>query len=112
MDMLTHIVATGLALSVPTSQVGVASWYGKENRTSCTGKRLSNTKPEAAHKTIPLGTNVRVTSLTTLKCTVVTIVDRGPYTKGRILDLNGKAASLIGIDKKGIDKVKIEWVKK
>ena len=109
--MLTHIVATGLALSAPHTQVGVASWYGKENKISCTGKRLSHIVPQAAHKTIAIGTVVKVTSLSTGKCTVVTIVDRGPYTKGRILDLNIKAATQIGIDKKGISKVKIEWKK-
>lgn len=107
--MLTHIVAASLALAAPNTQVGVASWYGKENYKSCTGKRLNHSKPEAAHKTIPLGTKVKVTSLSTKKSIVVTIVDHGPYTKGRILDLNVKAANLIGIHKKGVDKVKLEW---
>lgn len=110
-NMLTHIVATSLALSAPHTQVGVASWYGKENKTSCTGTRLSHIVPQAAHKTIAIGTIVKVTSLTTGKCTIVTIVDRGPYTKGRILDLNIKAATQIGINEKGIIKVKIEWKK-
>lgn len=109
--MLTHIVTTGLLFAPVQSQVGTASWYGKENRTSCTGKRLGHTVPEAAHKTIPLGTKVKVTSLSTRKSVVVTIVDHGPYTKGRILDLNIKAATSIGIKKKGIDKVKLEWRK-
>ena len=110
--MLTHVVAAGLALSTPHTQVGVASWYGKENYKSSTGKRLSHLKPEAAHKTIPIGTKVKVTSLSTRKCIVVTVVDRGPYTKGRILDLNIKAAKQIGIGKKGIDRVKLEWSRK
>ena len=107
--MIPHVVAVGLALATPTSQVGVASWYGKENRTSCTGKRLYHSKLEAAHKSIPLGTKVRVTSLSTKKSVVVTIVDRGPYTKKRILDLNVKAANAIGIRKKGVDKVRLDW---
>ena len=107
--MIPHVVAVGLALATPTTQVGVASWYGKENRTSSTGKRLSHSRPEAAHRTIPLGTKVRVTSLTTRKSVVVTIVDRGPYTKKRILDLNIKAANDIGIRKKGVDKVRLDW---
>lgn len=109
--MLTHIVTAGILLSPVQSQVGTASWYGKENHTSCTGKRLSHSKPEAAHKTIPLGTKVKVTSLSSGKSTIVTIVDHGPYTKGRILDLNLKAATSIGIKKKGIDRVKLEWKK-
>lgn len=107
--MLTHVVAAGLALLAPHTQVGVASWYGKENYKSSAGKRLSHSKPEAAHKTIPLGTKVKVTSLSTRKSVVVTIVDRGPYTKKRILDLNIKAANDIGIRKKGIDKVRLDW---
>lgn len=110
--MLTQVIAVGLALSSPHTQVGVASWYGKENRISCEGKKLSLQRLEAAHRTIPIGTKVKVTSLSTKKCTVVTIVDRGPYTKGRILDLNFKAAKQIGIDKKGIDRVKLEWKKR
>ena len=109
--MLTHIIATGLLFSPVQSQVGTASWYGKENHTSCTGKRLSHSKPEAAHKTIPLGTKVKVTSRSSGKSTVVTIVDHGPYTKGRILDLNLKAAVSIGIKNKGVDRVKLEWKK-
>jgi rare lipoprotein A len=109
--MLTHIVTAGMLFSPVQSQVGTASWYGKENRTSCTGKRLSHSKLEAAHKTIPLGTKVKVTSLSSRKSVVVTIADRGPYTKGRILDLNVKAATSIGIKNKGIDRVKLEWKK-
>ena len=107
--MIPHVVAVGLVLATPTTQVGVASWYGKENRTSSAGKRLSHSRPEAAHRSIPLGTKVRVTSLSTRKSVVVTIVDRGPYTKKRILDLNIKAANDIGIRKKGIDKVRLDW---
>lgn len=112
--MLTHVVAASLALSSFHTQVGVASWYGKENKVSCVGKRLSHVRFEAAHKSIPIGTKVRVTSLTTNKSVVVTIVDRGPYTKKRILDLNVKAADAIGIRKKGVDKVRLdlEWKKR
>jgi rare lipoprotein A len=91
-----------------STQVGMASWYGKENSHSCTGKRLTNSAPALAHKSLPLGTWVRVTSTRTKRSVVAIVEDRGPYCKKRIADLNRIAARILGFEKMGITKVKIE----
>jgi len=89
-------------------QKGVASWYGRENTVSCTGKRLQRYTPAAAHRHLPLGSWVKVTSHVSRKSVVVRIEDRGPYTKNRIIDLNYVAAKQLGITRKGIDRVTLE----
>jgi rare lipoprotein A len=88
---------------------GLASWYGKENKTSSCGKPLHNKTYAAAHRTYPIGAKIRVTYLK--KSIIVVIEDRGPYLKSRIIDLNYLAAKKLGIIKKGIVKVKIEKIK-
>ena len=89
---------------------GVASWYGKENRISSTGKPLNPKLFAAAHRHLPIGSKVKVTSIRTKKSVVVTIEDRGPYAKSRIIDLNYLAAKQLGILKCGITKVKLERI--
>lgn len=88
-------------------QHGVASWYGTENKKSCHGKRLTNNVPAAAHKTLPIGSWIKITSVKTNKSVIAIVEDRGPYVKGRIVDLNKNAASKLGITKTGIDFVRI-----
>ncbi len=104
--MLTETVASA---SIP--EMGIASWYGKENYKSCTGKKLDHQKPALAHKTIPLGTIVKITDIKTKKSVVAVVEDRGPYVKGRIADLNIPAAKELGILKCGIAKVTLEKLK-
>jgi len=99
-----------LTLTAYSSETGMASWYGSENTRSSTGKKLTNTTPAAAHRTLPIGTKVKVTSLKTKKSVIVLIEDRGPYTKKRIVDLNKIAAKQLGIIKQGITRVVIEIV--
>lgn len=89
---------------------GMASWYGRENRISSTGKPLNRKLCAAAHKHLPIGTKVKVTSIRTNKSVVVVIEDRGPYAKSRIIDLNYLAAKQLGIVKCGITKVKLERI--
>ena len=89
---------------------GVASWYGRENRISSTGKPLNPKLFAAAHRYLPIGSKVKVTSIRTKKSVVVTIEDRGPYAKSRIIDLNFLAAKQLGIIKCGITKVKLERI--
>lgn len=92
------------------TQVGVASWYGCENTRSATGKRLTRHLPAVAHKTLPIGSKVRITSHRTRKSVVAVVEDRGPYTKGRIVDLNLIAARKLGITQSGIAKVTLEKI--
>lgn len=102
------LLAMLLLPSMAFGQVGMASWYGPENSVSSTGKRLSRSTPAVAHKTLPIGTRIRITALRSKKSVVAVVEDRGPYTKKRIVDLNRVAASKIGMLKDGITKVKLE----
>jgi len=110
MKTLATVMMIVLSGSAEAKQTGIASWYGKENRKSCTGKVLNHTVPAAAHKTLPIGSWVKITSNRTKKYVVAVIEDRGPYIKGRIVDLNKPAAALLGITKSGIDHVTIERI--
>lgn len=88
---------------------GVASWYGYEsgNRTAM-GTRFNPMALTAAHRTLPLSTKVKVTNVDNHKSVVVTINDRGPYAKGRIVDLSLASAKALGI--KGVGHVELEAV--
>lgn len=87
--------------------VGVASYYGKKfhGRKTASGEIYDMYKLTAAHRTLPFGTRVLVTNLANGKSVVVKINDRGPFIKGRIIDLSYEAARRIGIT--GLGKVKL-----
>lgn len=88
-------------------QQGQASWYGPgfHNRLTANGERYDMNALTAAHKTLPFGTLVRVKSVSTGKSVVVRINDRGPYAKGRIIDLSRAAAEQLGVKNHGVYKV-------
>lgn len=88
-------------------------YHDKYNgKPTASGELFSNSKYTAAHKTLPFGTQLRVTNLQNNKSTQVKINDRGPFTKGRDLDLSKKAFMEITDNKnKGLLDVKIELVK-
>jgi rare lipoprotein A len=92
-------------------QKGIASWYGKENTKSCCKKPLNNNIPGLAHKHLPIGTYVKITSLRTKRTVIAVVQDRGPYTKNRIADLNYVAAKQLGMIKDGITQVSLEVIK-
>ncbi len=94
----------------PAVQHGKASWYGKafHGRPTASGERYDMHAPTAAHKTLPFGTRVRVTNLDNGKQTVVRINDRGPFVKGRIIDLSYGAAKKIQMLQAGVVRVKLE----
>lgn len=91
-------------------EVGIASWYGKDFH----GKRTSSGTPynmhsySAAHKTLPIPTYVKVTNLENGKSVNVRVDDRGPFSKGRIIDLSYQVAKDLGVIAKGTAKVKVE----
>jgi len=92
-------------------QVGTASVYARRfgGRKMADGTRLDLNDHVAASRTLPLGTEARVTNLETGRSTRVTIQDRGPYAKSRILDLTPAAAETIGITpKEGVAKVEVQ----
>jgi rare lipoprotein A len=95
---------------VKTRQVGLASWYGKphQGRKTASGERFSRQQLTAAHRTLPLGTKVKVTNLRTKQQVVVKINDRGPYGGGRrIIDLSEVAAKRIGLLEHGTERVEL-----
>lgn len=97
--------------AVGYSETGIASWYGSEsgNRTAM-GTRFNPQGLTAAHKTLPLPTKVRVTNLRNGRSVNVVVNDRGPFRKGRIIDLSHGAAKKIGLDKQGLGKVRVEYL--
>jgi rare lipoprotein A len=85
---------------------GIASVYS-DHRTA-SGERFSARALTAAHRTLPFGTRVRVTSVRTGRSAIVRINDRGPFIRGRIIDLSPAAAAHIGLTKKmGVTKVEV-----
>ena len=91
-------------------QVGVASWYGPgfHGRLTASGERFDQNDLTAAHRNLPLGSEVRVTNLENGRTVTVEINDRGPYVKNRVLDLSKAAARRLGIIENGVAKVRIE----
>jgi rare lipoprotein A len=95
---------------VVVAQVGIASWYGRwfRGRLTANGEIFDDTKLTAAHRTLPLATQVRVTNLENGKSIEVKVNDRGPYIAGRVLDLSTRAAQVLGMEKEGLALVRIE----
>jgi rare lipoprotein A len=102
-------VPNGLGKPVST-EIGLASWYGPPyaGRKGADGTVYDQNAMTAAHLTLPMGTMVRVTNLTTNQSVVVKITDRGPFVRGRIIDLSLAAAKATGVYRAGVAKVKVE----
>ncbi|MGF1748528.1 septal ring lytic transglycosylase RlpA family protein [Vibrio cionasavignyae] len=89
---------------------GLASWYGSKfhGRLTASGEKYNMRALTAAHKTLPFGTVVRVINTENNKSVDVKINDRGPYVKGRTIDLSQKAFEKVGSIKQGVVPVRIE----
>lgn len=89
---------------------GVATWYGKDfhGKKTASGKKFNMYGLTAAHKTLKLGSKVKVINVNNGKSVVVEITDRGPYVKGKVIDLSKAAAIKIDMLKKGNQRVKIK----
>ena len=96
----------------PFTQTGIASWYGNnfKGRKMADGHRYDPGDFTAAHRTLPLGTMLRVTALRTGLSIVVRVNNRGPFIKGRIIDLSTAAARKLDMMRSGIARVRIEVV--
>lgn len=106
---LLTLAATGLTFSAPAEaapQCGKASWYALYSRTA-SGEMMNPNLLTAAHKSLPFGTKVRVTNIKNGKSVVVRINDRGPFIKGRVIDVSKGAARKIGMVKSGVASVKV-----
>ena len=99
---------------VKRAEVGWASWYGEKfhGRHTASGEVYDMYRLTAAHKTLPLGTSVMVTRINNGKSVEVTINDRGPFVKGRIIDLSYAAARALEMVEEGVAKVRVEVLDK
>ena len=91
-------------------ETGIASWYGKEfaGKPTANGEIFDPSVVSAAHKTLPMPSAVRVTNLENGRSMVIRINDRGPFIAGRIIDLSREAARLLGFQKKGVARVRVQ----
>ncbi len=96
------------------TETGMASYYSDkfEGKTTASGELYRSSKMTAAHRTLPFGTQVKVTNLSNNKSVTVTVNDRGPFVKDRIIDLSKAAAVKLDYIDQGIAKVKIESTSK
>lgn len=92
------------------SEVGVASWYGPpyNNRRGANGKIYDQNDVSAAHRTLPLGSLIRVTNLANGKSAMMRVTDRGPFVPGRILDVSLGAAKELGMWRSGTARVRVD----
>jgi rare lipoprotein A len=106
--------AAAHARQTPRVQTGKASVYSDKfsGRKTASGQRYRRDRMTAAHRTLPLGTRVKVTNTQTGKSADVVINDRGPAPKDRIIDLSPAAAEAVGIDPKAMGDVRTEVVGK
>lgn len=106
--------------SVPTplhpqpGQLGIASWYGPgfQGRPTANGERYNQNALTAAHRTLPLGSEVQVTNVTNGKSVRVRINDRGPFVRGRVIDLSRGAAGRLGMVRRGTGRVRVQVLRR
>lgn len=124
LSLLTLLLVTGMGAAPgpsnsdsrkapPPYQVGKASWYGKtfHGRTTASGELYNMFDFTAAHRSLPLGTWLKVTNLRNGKSVVVRVNDRGPYAgPNRVIDLSYSAALILGFRDRGLTKVRLDIV--
>lgn len=93
-------------------RAGIASWYGRKfhGRKTASGERFNMNALTAAHTTLPLPSLVRVTNLHNGRSIVLKVNDRGPFARGRIIDVSRRAADLLGFRKRGVARVRVQVV--
>jgi rare lipoprotein A len=94
-------------------QAGLASWYGPglHGRRTASGTVHTGAALTAAHRSLPFGTRVRVTNLENGRAVVVVVDDRGPFVRGRVIDLSLAAARRLGMVRDGVVPVRLEVVR-
>jgi len=93
-------------------ETGIASWYGPDfyGKYTANGELYDGNKLTAAHRTLPMPVNVRVTNLENGKSIIVRVNDRGPYARGRIIDLSRRAAELLDVVQNGTARVRVTYL--
>ena len=92
------------------SETGIASWYGPgfHGKDTANGETYDQNDLTAAHRTLPMPSAVRVTNLENGRSIVLRINDRGPFARGRIIDVSRRGAQLLGFEKNGVAKVRVD----
>ena len=98
----------GLVRAVGNRQFGKAAWYDLVGNRTASGEILDTIHPTAAHRSLPLASLARVTNLDNGRSVIVKINDRGPYTRGRILDVSPRAADALDMKRAGVAAVAVE----
>jgi rare lipoprotein A len=106
-------IAAPAAMPLPAaafSQTGIASYYGPElhGRRTASGERFNQHGMTAAHRTAPFGSRLKVTNLLNGRSVMVRVNDRGPFVRGRVVDVSAGAARQIGFHGRGVTRVKVE----
>lgn len=93
-------------------ETGIASWYGPTfyGHKTANGEMYDGEALTAAHRTLPMPVNVRVTNLENGKSLIVRVNDRGPYARGRIIDLSKRAAELLDVVQTGTARVRVTYI--
>jgi rare lipoprotein A len=87
----------------------LASFYGEDSQTA-SGEKFNPNELTAAHPTLPFGTRLRVTNVTNGRSVIVRVNDRGPFVRGRTVDVSSSAAERIGMIDQGVAKVKLDVI--
>jgi rare lipoprotein A len=105
-------LGTGPGMIGHRTEVGSASYYASRfhGRPTASGQTYDEGRLTAAHRTLALGTRVRVTNLANHRSVIVTVTDRGPFRKGRVIDVSRRAARELGFERAGTARVRIEVV--
>jgi len=99
-------------LQTDYDEIGLASWYGSNfhGKATANGASYDMNSLTAAHKTLPLPCMVRVTNLDNNRSLIVMVNDRGPFSKGRLIDVSKRAAEILGFKDKGTTKVRVQYL--
>jgi len=105
-------IALLCAFGCASGETGVASWYGPgfHGRPTASGEIFDQHAMSCAHRSAPFGSRLRVTDLSSGRSVVCRVNDRGPFTKGRVVDLSRAAAEQLGIIARGVAAVRVSTV--
>ena len=109
--MAATLLATSQLADASVRRTGIASWY-KMGKVTANGERFNPMGLTAAHRYLPFGTRVQVTNLRNGRKVIVRINDRGPFVKGRIIDLAYGAARKIGLHRSGTARVRLDIIRR
>ncbi|KAA0971335.1 septal ring lytic transglycosylase RlpA family protein [Pseudomonas sp. ANT_H12B] len=110
LSLLAGCASTDIIAPHGYDKTGTASYYGAKHhgKRTASGERFNKNSLTAAHRQLPFGTRVKVTNLNNDKSCVVRINDRGPYTRGRLIDVSHEAAEQLGMLRSGTAKVRVQ----